>query len=135
MIHPFEYKNLFKPSKLPPTIHRVPRTVPSWYLSTIWKRRNQLGFFRNLRNASALIPLDNNLDLDYPIWPHSSKLAKPMRYPYRNTPRRAYKDSKWAIPLKDHPSVRLEDEDIKSIRENEKKEDIEILEQMELKKK
>lgn len=121
MIHPFEYKNLLKPSKLPATIHQVSRKVPSWYLSTIWKRRNKLGPFRYLRNASAILPLENNFDLDYPIWPHSSKLAKPMRYPFRNTSAVAHKDSKWVIPLKDHPSIRLEDEDIKSLREQEKK--------------
>jgi len=62
-IHPFEYKNLLKPSKLPATIHQVSRKVPSWYLSTIWKRRNKLGPFRYLRNASAILPLENNFDL------------------------------------------------------------------------
>ena len=119
---------------MPPSIHRIPRTVPSWYLSTIWKRRNKLGAFRYLRNSSAIIPLENNVELDYPIWPHSSKLLKPMRYPYRVTNAKPRKESKWILPFKDHPTVRLEDEDIKSIREEEKKKDIELLEGMETKK-
>lgn len=139
-IDPFDYKTIIHPPKLPPNIHpRVPGSnerfaVPSWAWNNIWKKRNKLGRWRHLRNVSAIRPLNNNEDLDYPIWPFAAALRYPSRYPWRHGVRRPHRESKWVIPLNEQPSLRIQDDDIKAQRREEAQRDLKELEKVESKK-
>ncbi|XP_053207821.1 uncharacterized protein LOC128391885 [Panonychus citri] len=136
-IDPFDYKNIIQPSKLPPNIQeRVPGNsdrfaIPSWMWTTVWKKRNKLGRWRHLRNVSAIKPLNNNEDLDYPIWPFATALRYPSRYPWMKGPKTPHRDSKWALPITEHSSLRIQDEDIKGLRRQEIAEDLQNLKDIE----
>lgn len=126
-IDPFDYKKNFVEPKVPPAYHRYlkeRRDYPVWYAATLFKKDKKLGPYRLLRNDSAILPLGNNADLDYPIWPFSEKHRLPMFYPYKNSNRKLIKDTKWVLPAKDHPHIREEDEDIHQVRRDELKEDL-----------
>lgn len=104
-LNPFDYETALEERELPPNIYKIPQDTPSWIKGQIWKRRNQFGRFRGLRPPSALKPLNNNEDLDCPKWPHPDKVDLPMRYPFIFKQVKPLKDSKWAVPPEQRPSL------------------------------
>ena len=77
-VDPFDYTNQYVPPKVPPTVHED-KDGPSWMRNVLFKKRNRIGVWRGLRPASAILPLNNNADLDYPLRPlESAKKAPPM---------------------------------------------------------
>lgn len=125
LVDPFDYKKLYEKRKVPPALHRPhKRHHPTWYKATYFKKDFMLGPYRGLRNESAIQPLKNNADLDYPMWPMAKSLVLPMFYPYKDGKQKRIKDTKWVLPAKHHPSLRDEDEHIRENREEELKEDL-----------
>ncbi|RWS16356.1 39S ribosomal protein L38: mitochondrial-like protein [Dinothrombium tinctorium] len=122
-VHPFEYCKDLEPRTLPANIYKIDYETPCWMKSDIWKRRNRLGPFRMLRPSSALIPLNNNADLDKPFWPHASKLNFPLRWPRFRARYVALRETRWSKPPQEHPSVRIDFEDIHETRQKEDEEE------------
>lgn len=126
-IDPFDYSKTLKESKIPWEITNDKHEYPKWYWTTLFKRSHKLGPYRALRNPSAILPLNNNADLDYPKWPFAEKFRLPLTYPYKGGRKKALKYTKWVLPLKDHPHIREYDEDINQTRRDEMKEDLETV--------
>jgi hypothetical protein len=121
-INPFDYKNMFDISPLPTQIHRIPKETPDWLKGEIRRRRDKLGIFRGLRPHSAIIPLDNNADLDNPKWPALSPKVAPLNMPFRYDGKRRpkhLKDTLWVKPPHEHPTYRIEHEE--NLDENDRK--------------
>jgi hypothetical protein len=110
-INPLDYKSAFEVDPLPNL--KSLKDMPSWMVSTEWKRRNRLGAFRSLRPASATVPLNNNVDLDRPFWPFAAKLNLPTKYPDGKRRPKPLRDTKWSLPPQEHPSFRIEHEDVR----------------------
>lgn len=123
-INPFDYSKEYQVDPLPNAYEKTLDQNPvldghlkfnsdaSWRNAWTWKKRNRLAHFRCLRPASARIPLNNNLDLDYPIWPYSKKLELPNKYPDQVRRPKPLRETKWTIPPSQHPTYRVEHEDI-----------------------
>ncbi|UXI23153.1 hypothetical protein NH340_JMT09096 [Sarcoptes scabiei] len=95
-----------------PHIYPISKDVPDWYKSVIRQKRAHLGRFRGLRASSAILPLNNNADLDRPLTPRASPKYRPLHVPnpYPDGKRRPklLKDTQWAIPIPKHHSLRVE---------------------------
>lgn len=95
-----------------PHIHPISKETPDWYKSTIIKKRAQSGRWRGLRPVSAILPHDNNADLDNPKWPRISADKLPLNCPnpYPDGQRRPkpLRDTLWSKPLPDHHSIRID---------------------------
>lgn len=77
-VDPYDYKDQYVPPKVPPTVFQDEKRSPDWMTNVLFKKKNKIGYWRGLRPASAVLPLDNNADLDYPIRPvESSKKGLP----------------------------------------------------------
>lgn len=98
-----------------PHIHPISSDTPDWHKSTLLKKRALLGHWRGLRPASAVLPHNNNADLDNPKWPRISSDKMPINCPnpYPDGKRRpkALSDSLWSKPLPDHHSIRIDFEE------------------------
>lgn len=108
-VRPFDYHRQIQPRTLPPNIYKISHDSPSWLRSNIWKRRNQLGPYRALRPASSLRAHNNNVDLDYPMWPHPSRLEVAMRYPFGPRSPVPLRQTKWSLPPQEHPHLRVQE--------------------------
>lgn len=106
------YKDQYVPPKVPPTIHQDELSQPHWMKSTIFKKHNKIGYWRGLRPASALLPLDNNVDLDNPIRPlaPASKTppGEPNEYPH-SIKYRPFKNLPHSKPADEHDAVYIQD--------------------------
>jgi hypothetical protein len=121
-VDPFNYKKEFEIDPIPNAYGKSWET-PSWIWSTIWKKRNRVGPWRNLRPASALIAHSNNADLDKPnrCVPHLLDIAQ--RYPDGKRRPKPIRETKWAIPPQDHPTYRVDHiDEHKLIEEQDSKE-------------
>jgi hypothetical protein len=116
--HPFEYNKQFDPNPIPPNIYPIDKDIPSWYRSDIRKRRFKIGRFRALRTHSAVQPLDNNPDLDQPIYPSIDTKKSPYNMPYKKLDHRRrpklMKDTLWVKPANQHPTFVVQSEHILS---------------------
>ncbi|RWS26394.1 39S ribosomal protein L38-like protein [Leptotrombidium deliense] len=121
-VHPFEYDKEIEPRKLPANIYKYPDNRMSWQRSIFWKKANRTGEYRNLRPASALKPLNNNEDLDKPLWPPKQSASIPLRWPCFKRVTTPLSESRWALPPQEHPEQQIFGEDIRESRENEEKE-------------
>ncbi|KAI1304127.1 39S ribosomal protein L38, mitochondrial [Halotydeus destructor] len=121
-VDPFNYAKEFEVDPFPNAPY-LPKDEPSWRWSSIWKQRNKFGKWRHLRPASAYRPLNNNEDLDSPWWPYPSKLDVAMRYPeIRNRPK-PLRETKWSIPVHEHPTYRIDHADQLKQRDDDDKKD------------
>jgi hypothetical protein len=102
-IDPFDYSKEFEVDPLPNAYGEIREISPSWMQATVWKRRNRVNQFRNLRPASAKVPLNNNADLDYPIWPPMHRHSILNKYPEVRKKWKPLKDTKWMKPPNEHP--------------------------------
>ncbi|KAH9404382.1 39S ribosomal protein L38, mitochondrial [Tyrophagus putrescentiae] len=120
-IHPIES---YEPAKMfsgwdgkpkLPHIHPISKEHPDWYKSTLLKKRALLGRWRGLRPASAILPHNNNADLDNPKWPRISPDKLPLNCPnpYPDGKRRPkpLRETLWSKPLPDHHSIRIDFEE------------------------
>lgn len=62
-LNPFDCESAIKDPELPPNIHKIPWETPSWIKSSLWKKKNRFGRYRDLRAPSALRAHNNNEDL------------------------------------------------------------------------
>ena len=125
-VNPLDYKDEFKPSLTPPNIYKIPLNVPDWLKASIRRKRYKIGSFRALRPHSAVQPLDNNADLDKPMFPlksfKESPLNLPLHYPDGVRRRKALRFTKWVKPPNEHPTYRIQhensvsEEDLKKIK-------------------
>ena len=107
-VNPFDYSQEFVQDPLPNAYGEIRDIQPTWRQSTVWKERNRLSHFRGLRPASAKVPLNNNPDLEYPLWPPPRSHYILNKYP-RNVRRLTpHRDSKWALPPNEHPQQRID---------------------------
>lgn len=101
---PFDgYKNQYVPPKVPETVFDDEK-MPSWMNAVMFKKRNKVGYWRGLRPASALLPLDNNADLDYPLRPREASSRVPPEFPNEYPAKIKYK------PKSESPLSRPENE-------------------------
>lgn len=111
-VHPYQYKDTFKPNKIPPNIYKISPDTPDWLKANIRKRRDKTGIFRGLRPSSAIQPLNNNADLDKPKFPlfntDKHPLNLPIYYPDGHRRPKPLKDTLWVKPPNEHPTFRLE---------------------------
>lgn len=110
-VDPFDYKDQYVPPKVPPTVFEY--DGPSWMKNVMFKKRNKVGYWRGLRPASALLPLDNNADLDYPLRPVSSSKKTPPDFPnlYQGKIKyKAHKDMPTSKPASEHQAVFVQDD-------------------------
>lgn len=94
-----------------PHIHKLPTGMPSWLKSTFRRKMAQIGRFRGLRASSAILPLNNNADLDNPRWPRATSDVIPLNVPnpYPEGKRRPKPlGSFWKKPLPEHYSIQVE---------------------------
>lgn len=95
-----------------PHIHPISKETPDWLKADLLKKRTKVGVFRGLRPASAILPYNNNADLDNPRWPRISADVHPLNMPnpYPDGTRRpkALKDTLWSKPLPEHHSLRID---------------------------
>ena len=95
-----------------PHIHPIGKEFPDWYKSTLLKKRALVGRWRGLRPASAILPHNNNADLDNPKWPRISPDVMPLNCPnpYPDGKRRPkpLRDTLWTKPLPEHHSIRID---------------------------
>ena len=134
-INPFDYSKEFEIDPIPnayeDTLDPMPvrsghlrvNSDPSWRNSYTWKKRNRFNLFRHLRPASARIPLNNNEDLDYPIWPNPKRVDLPNKFPDQVRRPKPLRLTKWNIPAPQHPTYRIEHEDIHAEQEKAEKEE------------
>lgn len=116
-LNPFDYSKQYEVDPLPNAYGEIRDIQPTWIQATVWKRRNRVNQFRGLRPASARIPLNNNPDLDFPIWPpprRNSILNKFPEYVKRPKPLRV---TKWILPPNEHPQYRVDHVDLHEINE------------------
>lgn len=102
-VDPLNYKDTFKPELVPQTVHLPDESLPSWYLSTEYKKKSRVGRFRYLRPPSATLPLNNNADLDARRGPNRPEYA--MQYPDGKRRPIALRDTWWVKPFSEHPSA------------------------------
>lgn len=112
-VDPFDYKDQYIPPKVPLTVFQDTKDQPSWMVGVNMKKKNRLGYWRGLRPASALLPLDNNADLDYPIRPLESSNKIPLEFPnqYRKFGRRQeLKDMPLSLPPNEHQAAFVQED-------------------------
>jgi len=63
------------------------------------------GRYRLLRPKSALVPLDNNADLDDLFWPPRPSLEMPTRYPPYKKKTIPLKETRWSKPPQSFSSI------------------------------
>lgn len=81
-VDPFNYKDQYIPPRVPPTVFTEEvDNSPSWMRNVLFKRDMKLGYWRGLRPASAILPLNNNADLDHPVRPIGSSYKSPPGAP------------------------------------------------------
>lgn len=106
-----------------PQIHPISKEVPDWMKHGIRKMRAHVGRYRGLRAASAILPYNNNADLDKPLWPRANSDVQPLNLPnpYPNGKRRPkpLKKTLWSKPLIEHHSLRIDHQD--SLTDTDKK--------------
>lgn len=114
-INPYNYKNMFDVNPLP-HIERIPENTPDWIRGDIKRRRERRGVFRGLRPHSAIVPLNNNADLDRPKWPrihpNVHPLNLPIRYPDGKRRPIPLKQTFWVKPPHEHPTYRITQEEL-----------------------
>ncbi|OTF78422.1 39S ribosomal protein L38, mitochondrial-like protein [Euroglyphus maynei] len=95
-----------------PHIHPHPPNTPDWLKSTLIRKRSHVGRFRGLRASSAILPYNNNADLDKPKWPRISANVQPLNVPnpYPDGKRRpkSLRQTLWSKPLPEHHSLRVD---------------------------
>lgn len=123
-IDPFNYRDQYIAPKVPADIHK--ENVPDWMKMTVWKKNNKLGYWRGLRPASALLPLNNNADLDQPCRPLPSSNKAPFLRPnpYPGGPKiKAVKDLPYSkTNANEQPSVFIMPDHEIHLSETERKE-------------
>lgn len=87
-VDPFDYKDQYVPPDVPPTAFPNICRTPSWMYNVNLKKKFKLGYWRGLRPASAILPLNNNADLDYPEFP-----VPPITQSVPNDPNTYYQHS------------------------------------------
>lgn len=109
MVDPFKYDKSIYDTNPYPMIHPISETIPSWRHATIQKHRERFGIYRGLRPASAIEPLNNNLDLDYPNYPHGPPevrpLNQPVKYMYGKGRKKPIRITHWVKPANEHSEV------------------------------
>jgi len=106
-VDPTDYKDQYVPPRVPPTVFKE-EGLPSWMDTVMIKKKNKIGYWRGLRPASVLLPLDNNADLDTPIRPIASSRITPPGFPnlypkpYRHS---KFKPSPTSKPANEHVSA------------------------------
>lgn len=110
-VDPFDYKDQYVPPRVPPTVHQE-TGQPSWMHVVNLKKKNQMGYWRGLRPASALLPLDNNADLDHPTRPLESSSKVPPEFPNRFGVKRRQqlKDMPISLPPNEHQAVFVQED-------------------------
>lgn len=116
-IHPFESYTV---EKLYPTyegrprfpfIHPIDKDTPDWVKGSLRQKLARVGRYRGLRPASALLPNNNNVDLDDPKFPRVSPKVLPLNCPnpYPDGKRRPkpLRETLWSKPLPEHHSLRV----------------------------
>lgn len=97
-----------------PHIHSLDEKflIPDWLKSSAAHKRSLCGRYRGMRAASAILPHNNNADLDDPKWPRISPDVLPLNCPnpYPDGKRRPkpLRLTKWVIPLPEHHSLRVD---------------------------
>lgn len=116
-VNPFDYKDQYVPPKVPPTVFQDDvENLPSWMHQVMFKKKNKVGYWRGLRPASAILPLNNNADLDYPLRPVESSKKKPPHFPNSydhhvvTYKRRLIREMAYSKPPNEHQSVYVEDD-------------------------
>lgn len=107
-VDPFDYKDQYEPPKVPPTAFLEPVKPPDWMQSVRFKKLNKIGLWRGLRPASATIPLNNNVDLDYPIRPIEKPEQNPPDNPNQSLGfrrKRPHKDKPYDKPPNEYQNV------------------------------
>lgn len=106
------YNDQYVPPKVPQTIHQDELSQPHWMKNVLFKKINKIGYWRGLRPASALLPLNNNADLDYPIRPlaPASKVpqGEPNEYPHA-IKYKPFKSLPHSKPVEEHDSVFIQE--------------------------
>lgn len=110
-IDPFDYSKEFDVDPLPNAYGEIRDIEPSWMQATVWKRRNRVNQFRTLRPASAKVPLNNNPDLDYPIWPPTKRHSILNTYPVIPRAVKPLRETKWSKPPNEHPQYEVYHDD------------------------
>lgn len=106
------YKSQYVPPRVPPTVFQDEISQPHWMKNITFKKLNRVGYWRGLRPASALLPLDNNADLDHPIRPIVPATKAPPGEPneYRGRPKiKSHKDMPTSKPVEEHQAVYIQD--------------------------
>ena len=123
-VDPFDYTSQFKQDPLPNAyLDEIRDIEPSWMQSVVWKKRNRIGPYRYLRPHSSKIPLDNNADLDKPIFPAPGLMDIPNKYPPNVKRWKPLRETKWATPPNEWPIYSVGHPDMKDQLEGEKKEE------------
>ncbi|KAJ6225660.1 hypothetical protein RDWZM_004205 [Blomia tropicalis] len=98
-----------------PHIHPIPHGTPDWQKSTVRNKRSHLGRFRGMRPVSAILPHNNNADLDNPKWPRISPDVLPLNcpnpYPDGHRRPKPLRTTLWTKPLPEHHSTRIAHEE------------------------
>lgn len=111
-VDPLDYRDQYVPPIVAPTVFEE-KDHPSWMYTVNLKKKNRLGYWRGLRPASAILPLDNNADLDYPTRPLESSNKIPAEFPnlWRRIPRRQLlKDMPTNLPPNEHQSAFIQED-------------------------
>lgn len=111
-VDPTNYKDQYVPPRVPPTVFEEEERIPSWMANVLMKKKNKIGYWRGLRPASAILPLDNNADLDYPIRPIPSSRKIPPEHPNQYTvgKRKPIKNLPLSKPANEHQAVFIQDD-------------------------
>jgi hypothetical protein len=123
-LNPFDYSKQFEKDPLPNAyLDEIRDIEPSWMQNIVWKKRNRVGPYRYLRPHSAKIPLNNNVDLDNPIFPAPENVVVPNKYPPNVRRWKPLRDTKWATPPNEWPIYSVNHPNLKSELEETKTED------------
>lgn len=111
-VDPFDYKDQYVKPRVPPTVFEEKYGYPTWMRTHWFKKKARLGLYRGLRPASAILPLNNNADLDYPVRPLASSRKNlpgfPNLYPAKPKIKRI-KDLPYSKPANEHTNVYVQE--------------------------